>query len=134
MAKLEVTPQKLDITLYQGDTVPIKIIVKDTAGTVINLTGYSSKSTIFNNDGAAVANGFICSTPNSSGEVFIFLPDGTSNQIQTGFRYDVEIWKNLAISELGGATKPSVSTILEGTFNVIDDVTEVVGGGRGAIS
>jgi hypothetical protein len=129
-----VRPQNLDIDPYQGDTVPMKIVVKDENGVVVDLTGYSAKSTIFNTSNVAVANGFLCSVPNSSGEVFVYLPDGTSDLIQTGYRYDIEIWKSVSITELSGATKPVVATILEGRFTVVNDVTEVVGGGRGVIS
>ena len=135
MAVMQVQPQTLDISLYQGDTVPIKIIVRDTAGAVVPLTGYSAKSTIYNNNNVAVANGFICSTPNANGEVFIYLADGTSDLILTGYKYDVEIWKAVPIQELGGALRNAVVTILAGTFTVTSDVTESGGtGGRGQIS
>lgn len=130
---INIQPETVDISLYQGDTVPIKIVAKDTNGAVVDLTGYSAKSTIYNNNNIAVANGFICSTPNSAGEVFIYLPDGTSDLIQTGYKYDVEIWKSVSIPELG-ASKNSVVTLISGTFTVKSDITEVSGGGRGQIS
>lgn len=134
MADIQIQPQTLNISLYQGDTVPIKILVRDTTGSVVDLTGYSAKSTIYNASNVAVANGFICSTPNSSGKVFIYLPDGTSDLIQTGYKYDVEIWKSVPITELGGSLRNAVVTLITGTFTTTTDVTEVTGGGRGQIS
>jgi hypothetical protein len=134
MTDINVMPQTVNISLYQGDTVPILITVKDEAGATVNLTGYSAKSTIYNTNNIAVANGFTCSTPNSAGEVFIFLPDGTSNLIQTGYRYDVEIWNSIPIAELGGVSRASVTTIISGTFTVQADITEVTTSGRGQLS
>jgi hypothetical protein len=130
---INIQPETVDISLYQGDTVPIKIVAKDTNGAVVDLTGYSAKSTIYNNNNLPIANGFICSTPNSSGEVFIYLPDGTSDLIQTGYKYDVEIWKSESITQLG-ISRNVVVTLITGTFTVKSDVTEVSGGGRGQIS
>ena len=135
MAAISSTPDVLDITLYRGDTVSLKVSVKDGAAAAVNLTGWSAKATIYNLVGVAVNTGFTVGTPNSSGDIFLFLPDGTSEALLTGFTYDLEIWRDTAVTDLPGSpTKAQVITVLKGTFTVTNDITDGTGGGRGAIT
>jgi hypothetical protein len=89
----------------------------------INLTGYNVRSKIVDSAGAPVGAWLTSISTPASGIVFMFLPDGVSDLLTSGCKYDVEIWKNLSIPELS-VTKPVVSTVLAGTFTITNDITD----------
>jgi hypothetical protein len=134
MATITSTPDILDIVIYKGDTLSVTITVKDAAGTAINLTGWSVKATIFNLAGSPVNDGWVCGTPTSGGQITMFLTDGESEALATGFTYDLEIWRDTTIAGVDGTVRSNVITLVAGKFTVTPDITDGAGGARGGLS
>lgn len=131
MTTITAGPATLDFDIYRGDTLSVVVTVTDSNSAAVNLTGWSAKATIYNVSGTAIGNGWTLGTPASDGTIFMFLPDGTSELLATGFTYDLEVWKNMTIPELS-STRTVVVTVVRGGFTVRADISDGTGTGRGA--
>lgn len=123
MTTITSSPDVLDFEIRRGDTIAITVTVQDDQAQAIDLTGYNVKSNIVDASNQAVGEFLSVISDAASGEVFLYLEDGVSDLLSTGCKYDVEVWINTNIPELG-ASKNVVSTVISGTFTITNDITD----------
>lgn len=108
------------IQVYRGDSWPITITVKDTAGAVVNITGFQFKLTVDKKENPTVSPsttkvfdvaGVI--TNGAAGQV-TFIPTGVNQATAGNFYYDVQMTNTLG----------NVKTIVKGTYTIIQDITK----------
>lgn len=106
-----------------GDTVQFAVALKDSAGTTINLTGYTAKFQVRKTKSAATPDvslthsSGIAITP-STGELVVTVPAATTLSMADATLKTYSGFHELEITSAGGI----VQTILEGTFSLTEQV------------
>jgi hypothetical protein len=115
MAKLDLTPPVLDLTLYRGDDSTIQVTLKDDAGEPVSLSPTAAWDAQLRLApfGDAVADCTVDATGVDEGVLYITFPD-TSELSETSFFYDVQ-----------SNTEGRVKTHLRGRITIMGDVTVV---------
>lgn len=114
-------PANFDISYYRGDRYELVLNPKNANGTVFDLNGYESSFVIATSRGSASA-AVLTLTPtvdaNSGTITAIIDPTNGRNFLTAGpYVYDIEISK----------TSATVYTLVTGTINVTQDVTNTGG-------
>jgi len=109
-------PGNYDLVLYRGDFLPIRVVLKDSASVVLNLTGYTGKATIRATYADTLAYNFTVTIPApTTGAVELVLPSAVSATISAG----PYIW-DFQLTEPNGT---NVRTFIAGDVQVYDEVT-----------
>lgn len=124
--------EKLDIVCKRGDSFNMTITMTDSAGTAINLTGYTFSMEVKNRrieggrvaginnqlvyEGTVLSNGVINkSTPGADGTVTFSVPASTMASVNPGvYVYDIQYFNS---------NNDETRTILEGLFKINPDVS-----------
>lgn len=114
----DMTPNTLDITRKRGDTFPFVIQLKDSAGSPINITGYTFKLTLDESaDPPDNTTLLFTNVPTVSdgpnGKITVTLSGGQADHVGV-FHYDLQ-W-----TDLGGA----IRTVLQGKWVFDQDITK----------
>jgi hypothetical protein len=110
----ESLPSNYDLVLYRGDYFNTSVVIKDSTGSVINLTGYTAKCSIKSSFSASSSFDATCTVTAVSGLVEIMFPSSVTEDIAAGsYVWDFQV------------TNPSgnVRTYLAGDVIVYDEVT-----------
>lgn len=110
----ESLPANYDLVLYKGDYFNTSVVIKDNAGVVINLTGYTAKCSIKSSFSAVSSFDATCTIIALSGLVDIVFPSSVTEDIPAGsYVWDFQV------------TNPSgnVRTYLAGDVTVYGEVT-----------
>lgn len=110
----ESLPSNYDLVLYRGDYFSTSVVIKDSTGSVINLTGYTAKCSIKSNFSSVSSFDAVCSITPLSGLVEITFPSSVTGDIAAGnYVWDFEV------------TNPSgnVRTYIAGDVTVYGEVT-----------
>lgn len=114
-----VIPNAIDITRVRGDTFPFTFTIKDSAGGVVVITGYTFKLTVDPSD----------EPPNAENNLFVLngdIGDGTkgeveftptaeqADQVPATYYFDVEMTD----------TASAIRTIVKGEWVVVQDITK----------
>jgi hypothetical protein len=112
------TAATYDITIDQGSDYSLGLVLKDTNGTPMNLTGYSARAQLRpKKDSTLLSASFTCtlSNPPTDGRITLVLPNATSTQLTAGtYYYDLEIYTS------GNAY---VKRLIEGKARIRQEVT-----------
>jgi len=107
-----------DIAIDQGSDYSLGLILKDSNGSLIDLTGYSARAQLRpKKDSTVLTASFTCtiSSPSSSGEIIMSMPNATSAGITAGtYYYDLEIYT---------PSDTYVKRIIEGKAKIRQEVT-----------
>lgn len=106
-------PVNENLKIYQGDYVELYLVLKDSGGTPMNLTGYTPKAQIKPTYGGAVSAEFECTVTANPGEIHIFLSSEDCAALEAGDY----IW-DFQLTSVGGTR-----TYLAGDVVVIPEVT-----------
>lgn len=105
---------KANLTIDQGTTYSTSIVLTDTDGTAIDLTGYTIESQIRKTYTSSTYVAFTTSKDDASGTIFLSLSANQSSNLVAGrYVYDVEIT----------STTNVISRIVEGIITVTPQVT-----------
>lgn len=110
----ESLPSNYDLVLYRGDYFNTSVVIKDSTGAVINLTGYTAKCSIKSSFSAVSSFDATCNITAVQGLVEIMFPSSVTEDITAGsYVWDFQV------------TNPSgnVRTYLAGDVTVYDEVT-----------
>ena len=110
------TPGYHDLTYYRGSTDICSVVWKDSAGALVDLTGYSATFTIRDASDAVVGvtgSGITATITANTGTVVFTITDNAAAALPVGVqRYDV--W----LTSSGGTDYP----LLYGAFTVVEEV------------
>lgn len=85
-----ITPGSYDITIYQGATFELQVQYKDSAGTPVNMSGYTVASKLYNRLGTSKIADFVVSYVNQASGIFkIRLEASGTEAITEQGQYDV---------------------------------------------
>lgn len=103
---------------YRGDTVPIKITIKDNAGVPIDITGSRIRITLKEDiedadPGALQKDAVLLDQVTNKGEALLTLSSSDTNIDAREYYYDIE-WKDSA---------DNIRTLINGTISIFADVT-----------
>ena len=107
------------IICEQGATLVRIVVYKDSAGTPVNLTGYSARMKVRTSKGAegaylALATGGQGIVLDAGGEIEITVPAATTSRLPSGrYYYDLEVVSGTGL----------VNRVVEGEFTVTGEVT-----------
>lgn len=110
----ESLPSNYDLVLYRGDYFSTSIVIKDSTGSVVNLTGYTAKCSIKSSFSASSSFDATCTVTALEGLVEIMFPSSVTEDILAGsYVWDFQV------------TNPSgnVRTYIAGDVTVFDEVT-----------
>ena len=107
-------PKSYDMEIYKGDYVEIYVTLKDSTGTVMNLTGYTATARIRENFSSTTYFDFTVTIANpTSGIVKLYLPTSVSDTLTPG----TYIW-GFKVTNPSGDSR----TYLAGDVTVYDEV------------
>lgn len=110
----EFLPSNFDLELYKGDYFPFRLLLKDSTGAPLNLTGYTARSQIRDYIDSTVVFEFATSIVPTEGAVDIMLNSTTSSGLAPGsYIWDVQL------TNPDGNTR----TYIAGDVKVYDEVT-----------
>lgn len=108
-----------EITRYRGDTIPDKVVVKDTDGNVVNIAGYTFLLTVASEkepaDDTTEEFQVVGSITDAANGVVEFAPTALQTDITPGvYYYDVQM------------TTPAgrIGTILKDKYTILQDITK----------
>lgn len=107
------------ITRYRGDTVPDRVIVKNSAGTVIDITGYSFKLTVNSSKEPTSTSGQLMQVTG----VITDAPAGTVEFSPTADQADQEPGKYYYDIQMTTDTA-KIQTIVTGAYVFKQDITK----------
>lgn len=110
----ESLPSNYDLVLYKGDYFNTSVVIKDNAGVVINLTGYTAKCSIRASFSSVTSFDAVCVITPLSGLVDITFPSTVTDDLAAGsYVWDFQV------------TNPSgnVRTYIAGDVTVYGEVT-----------
>jgi hypothetical protein len=110
----ESLPYNYDLELYKGDYFSTSIVLKDSTGTVLNLTGYTSECSIRQTYNSVVAYAATCTIEEAEGRIDVLFPSSLTETIVAGDY----VW-DFQVTNPGG----NVRTYLAGDVTVFDEVT-----------
>jgi hypothetical protein len=111
----ESLPSNYDLELYRGDYFSTSIVLKDSTGVVLNLSGYTAKCSIRTSFSATESFDATCTITAAEGRVDILFPSSVTETIAAGdYIWDFQV------------TNPdgNVRTYLAGDVKVWDEVTK----------
>ncbi len=108
-------PANYDITIYKGDYFQLPIVIKDSTGTPMNLTGYTAKSVLKTGYDDPGGVSFTCTITDAvNGAVTLFLSSSVTTTLLAGtYIYDFQLTSSLN----------ETRTYLAGDVTVINEVT-----------
>lgn len=107
-------PAKLNFTIVRGDSFTKTVIVQESDGTPIDLTGYVGRAEIRQGYGGTLLDSFTVAIPTpSNGEVTMSLDATQTVSAISGGVYDLEL----------DAGVNNRHTLLAGTVTILPDVT-----------
>jgi hypothetical protein len=80
----ESLPSNYDLVLYRGDYFSTSVVIKDSTGSVINLTGYTAKCSIKSSFAAVSSFDATCTITAVDGLVEIVFPSSVTEDIVAG--------------------------------------------------
>jgi hypothetical protein len=110
----ESLPSNYDLELYRGDYFSTSVVLKDSTGAVLNLTGYTAECSIRQTFSSTEAFTATCNITAGEGRIDILFPSSVTSDIVAGdYIWDFQV------------TNPdgNVKTYLAGDVRVYDEVT-----------
>ena len=116
---LNICPEEIDICISRGDTVPWTFTVRDSAGSPVDITGFSFLLTVDPSDepGSSTNNLFSLSgtiTDALNGVVQFSMTAGQADQTPNEYFYDLQMTDGTA----------AIRTIAKGVFEFKQDITK----------
>jgi len=104
-----------DLTIDQGADFFVRFEVRDTTGSVVDLTNYTAKSEIRTSAGGALIGTFAATAGGALGYIDLVLGDITTDAMQTGsFVYDIFI---------SNSTSGDIQKVGSGAVTVVPRIT-----------
>lgn len=111
---LQQLPANYDLSLYKGDYFQTSIVIKDSTGSPVNLTGYTAKCSVRSGYDAVESFDATCTITAIDGKVDILFPSSVTEQLDAGdYIWDFQV------------TNPdgNVRTYLTGDVKIWNEVT-----------
>lgn len=110
----EFLPANFDLELYKGDYLPFRLILRDSAGVPIDLTGYTARAQIRDYIDSTVVFEFALTITPTTGTIDVIL----NSPISSGLLPGSYIW-DIQVTNPSGNTR----THIAGDVKVYDEVT-----------
>lgn len=107
-------PANYDLSIYKGDAVDFFVLVKNSAGTPVDLTGHTPKASLKSDYSDATQDEFTCTVTGVTGQVRVYMsPAATAALVPGSYIWDFQI------TPASGDTR----TYLAGDVTVYNEVT-----------